>query len=50
MELIHRELHFNFSKIHLLSHFSDHIRQFGNIPMYSKEFGGLAHTEEIKAE
>jgi len=48
MDLIHRELHFNFIKIHLLSHFSGHIRQFGNIPMYSTEFGELAHKEQIK--
>jgi len=48
MDLLHRESHFNFIKIHLLSHFSDNIRQFGNIPMYSKEFGELAHKEEIK--
>jgi len=48
MDLIHRESHFNFIKIHLLSHFSDHIRQFGNIPMYSTEFGELAHKEQIK--
>jgi len=49
MDLIHPELHFNFVKIHLLSHFSDHIRQFGNIRMYSTEFGELAHNEQIKA-
>jgi len=48
VDLIHRESHFNFVKIHLLSHFSDHIRQFGNIPMYSTEFGELAHKEQIK--
>jgi len=48
MDLIHRELHFNFIKIHLLSHFSDPIRQFGNIPTYSTEFGVLAHKEQIK--
>jgi len=48
MALVHRESHFNFIKIHLLSHFSDHIRQFGNIPMYSMEFGELAHKEQIK--
>ena len=45
--LIHRESHFNFFKIHLLSHFSNHICQFGNIPMYSTEFGELAHKEKI---
>jgi len=48
MDLIHRESHFNFIKIYLLSHFSDHIRQFGNIPMHSTEFGELAHKEQIK--
>jgi len=46
--LIHHESHFNFIKIHLLSHFSVHIRHFGNIPMYSTEFGELAHKEQIK--
>ena len=48
MELIHAESHFNFIKMHLLSHFRDHIYQFGNIPMYSTEFGELAHKEQIK--
>jgi len=48
MDLIYRELHFNLIKIHLLSHFSDPIRQFGNIPMYSTDFGDLAHKEQIK--
>jgi len=48
MDLIHRELHFNCIKIHLRSHFGDHIRQFGNIPMYSTEFGELAQKEQIK--
>jgi len=48
MDMIHAESHFNFVKMHLLSHFPDHIRQFGNIPMYSTEFGELAHKEQIK--
>ena len=48
MDLIYSESHFNFIKIHLLSHFSDQIRQFGNIPMYSTEFGELMHKEQIK--
>jgi len=48
MDWIHGELHFNFIKIHPRSHFSDHIRQFGNIPMYSTELGELAHKEQIK--
>jgi len=48
MDMIHKESHFNFVQMHLLSHFSDHIRQFGNIPMYSTEFRELAHKEQIQ--
>jgi len=48
IELIHRELHFNFIKIHILSHWSDQIRQFGNILLYSPEFGEYAHKEQFK--
>ena len=48
IDMIHTESHFNFVKMYLLSHFSDHIRQFGNIPMYSTEFRELAHKEQIK--
>ena len=48
MDIIHTKSHFNCIKMHLLSYFSDHIRQFGNIPLYSSEFGDLAHKEEIK--
>src|SRR5207302_223574 len=48
MDLIHSESHFNFIKMHLLSHFHEHVRQFGNIPMYSTEFGELAHKDQIK--
>jgi len=48
MDMIHTESYFNFVKMHLLSHFSDHIRQCGNIPIYSTEFGELAHKGQIK--
>ena len=48
MDMSHTESHFNFVKIHLLSHLSDHTRQFGNIPRYSTKFGELAHKEQIK--
>jgi len=48
MDLIYRDSHFNFIKVDLLSHFSDHIRQFGNIPRYSTEFGVLARKAKIK--
>jgi len=48
MVMINTESYFNSVKMHLLSHLSDHIRQFGNIPMYSTEFGELAHKGHIK--
>ena len=48
MDMINSESHFNFIKIHLLSHFCDHIRQFGNIPMYCTQMGELAHKTQIK--
>ena len=35
-------------KMHLITHFRDDIPQFGNIPMYSADFGDLAHKEQIK--
>ena len=48
MDMLNAESHFNFVKMHLLSHFCDHILQFGNIPMYSPEMGELAHKTQIK--
>ena len=48
MDLIQTEFLFNFIKMHHLSHFRDHRRQFENIPMYSTEYGELAHKDQIK--
>ena len=48
MELIHAESNFNFIKKHLITHFHNHIYQFGNIVFWSTEFGELAHKEQIK--
>jgi len=48
MELIHCESNFNFVKMHLISHFRNHIYMFGNIPMYSTEYGEFAYQEQIK--
>jgi len=48
LDLVCGESHFNFIKMHLLTHFCDHIYQFGNIPMYSREIGELAHKMQIK--
>jgi len=47
MELIHSESNFNFVKMHLISHFRDHISMFGNIPMYSTKYRELGHEEQI---
>ena len=43
IELIYTESNFNFVKMHLISHFCDCIYQFSNIPIYSTEYGELAH-------
>jgi len=48
LDLVCGESHFNFIKMHLLSHLCEHIRQFGNIPMYSTEIGELPHKMQIK--
>jgi hypothetical protein len=39
---------FNFPKIHLLSHFTDSIRQFGSLPMWSTESMEAAHKYQVK--
>jgi len=48
LDLVCGESHFNFIKMHLLSHFCDHIRQFGNILLYSTEIRELTHKTQIK--
>jgi len=48
MHFINAQSHFNFVKMHLISHFGDNIYQFGNIPMFSAEYGELAQKEQIK--
>jgi len=48
-DLIRRENHFNFIKMHYLTHFASHLRRLGSISMYSTEIGELAHKEQIKA-
>jgi len=47
-DLIRREDHFNFIKMHYLSDFASHVRHFGSIAMYSTEIGELAHKEQMK--
>ena len=40
-ELIPRENHLNFIKMHYLNHFLQHVRRFGSVPMYSTDIGEL---------
>ena len=47
-DLIRRENHFSFIKMHYLSHFVSHMRRFGSTLMYSTKMGELAHKEQIK--
>jgi len=46
--LIQRENHFNFIKLHYLTHFASHIRRFGSISIYSTEIDELAYKDQIK--
>jgi len=47
-DLIRRENHFNFIKMHYLTDFASHVRRFASISMYSTEIGELAHKDQIK--
>jgi len=47
MDMIDGETHSNFIKMNLQSHFCYHIRQFGNILMYSAKIGELAQKTQI---
>jgi hypothetical protein len=46
--VLEQRSHFNFPKIHLLSHFVDSVRQFGSISMWSTESMESAHKYQIK--
>jgi len=47
-DLIQCENHFNFIKMHFLTHFASHVRRFGSISIYSTDIGELAHKDQIK--
>ena len=47
-DIYDEDVDFNFVKIHLLSHFGDHVRRFGNIQIYSTESGETNHKTMIK--
>jgi hypothetical protein len=43
-----QDTHFNLPKLHLLLHFAESIRRFGNLPQFSAETAERAHREQIK--
>ena len=47
-DIYDEDVDFNFVKIHLLSHFGNHIQPFGNIQMYSTESGETNHKTMVK--
>jgi len=48
VDIYDEDVDFNFVKIHLLSHFRDHVLCFGNFQMYSTESGERSHKTIIK--
>jgi len=46
-DLIRRENHFNFIKMHYLTHFASHLPRFRSISIYSTEIGELAYKDQI---
>jgi len=47
-DFIRRENHFNFIKMHYMTHFASNVRRFRSISMYSTVIGELAHKDQIK--
>ncbi|RPB06759.1 hypothetical protein P167DRAFT_477501, partial [Morchella conica CCBAS932] len=43
-----RASHFNFIKLHVLTHHREHVERFGSIPQYSTDISELAHLRQIK--
>lgn len=48
VEIMERDSHFNYPKMHLTTHFHEHILRFGNLPIYSTEIGESSHRAQIK--
>ncbi|RPB06929.1 hypothetical protein P167DRAFT_476763, partial [Morchella conica CCBAS932] len=43
-----RTSHFNFIKLHVLTHYREHVERFGSIPQYSTDISELAHVRQVK--
>ena len=48
VEQIRKGAHFNFIKLHLLTHVRSHVERYGNVPMFSTDVSELSHREQIK--
>lgn len=48
VETQQEETDFNCPKMHLLTHFHEHVKQYGRIPMFSTEVEERAHQQQIK--
>jgi hypothetical protein len=45
---IRERSHFNFIKLHVLTHYREHVERFGSIPQYSTNISELAHVLQVK--
>ncbi|KAH0604973.1 uncharacterized protein H6S33_004955 [Morchella sextelata] len=45
---IRERSHFHFIKLHMLSHYREHIEHFRSIPQYSTDISELTHVRQIK--
>jgi hypothetical protein len=45
---IRERSHFNFIKLHVLSHYREHVKHFGSISQYSTDISELAQVRQIK--
>ncbi|KAH0606117.1 uncharacterized protein H6S33_003778 [Morchella sextelata] len=45
---IRERSHFNFIKLHMLSHYRELVERFGSIPQYSTDISELAYIRQIK--
>ncbi|KAH8144571.1 uncharacterized protein LAJ45_11405 [Morchella importuna] len=45
---IRERAHFNFIKLHVLTHYREHVEHFGSIPQYSIDISELANVGQIK--
>jgi hypothetical protein len=45
---IRERSHFNFIKLHMLSHYREHVKRFRSIFQYSTDISELAHARQIK--